>query len=69
MVEDALANGRVLDHRPDDFMLFGRAKSSKPLAPGQWFAPCGDIGFILKKDGRKWVVVTMLTRTGVRHAA
>lgn len=64
MVEDVIATGRVLNHRPKGFSLYGRKKSASSLAPGQWFAPCGDIGFILKKENNEWVVVTMLTRTG-----
>ena len=66
MVSKTISEGRVLNHRPDDFLLYGRARSTKQLAEGQWFAPCGDIGFILKRDGKEWIVVTMLTRTGVR---
>ena len=69
MVSKVVSEGRVLNHRPNDFLLFGRSKSTKPLAPGQWFAPCGDIGFILKREGKTWIVVTMLTRAGVRVAS
>lgn len=69
MVSRVISEGRLLTHRPDDFLLFGRPRSTKPLAPGQWFAPCGDIGFILKRDGKTWIVVTMLTRAGVRVAS
>lgn len=68
MVSKTISEGRVLNHRPADFILYGRAKRTKELAPGQWFAPCGDVGFILKKEGKTWIVVTMLTRAGVRYA-
>ena len=69
MVGKVIESGRLLSHRPDDFVLFGRKRSSKALPAGQWFAPCGDIGFILKRDGKRWIVVTMLTRSGARYAA
>lgn len=65
MVEKVISDGRLLNHRPKGFSLYGRAKSANVLAEGQWFAVCGDLGFILKKDGdRRWVVVTTLNRTG-----
>jgi hypothetical protein len=67
-VEKAVKERRLANHRPEGFVLYRRKKSARALPPGQWFAPCGeDVGFIIKKDGASWVVITTIVRVGVRR--
>lgn len=66
-IKRALKAGRELDHKPEGFVLYGR--KSNRLPAGQRFVQCtDDYGFILKPiEGDTHVVVTMITRAGVRR--
>lgn len=63
----AFAAGRIMDHRPKDFMLYGR--SNNQLPPGQRLALSenGTLAWILKRESYVDVVMTTLTRTGVNR--
>jgi hypothetical protein len=65
-VEKAIAEGRVFNHRPEGFVLYGR--KNRQLPGGQRFVQCDDdYGFIVKRDPLgDDIVLTMLTRVGVR---
>jgi hypothetical protein len=65
-VETAIAEGRVFNHRPEGFVLYGKKHNN--LSPGHRFVQChDDYGFIVKRDpAGDDIVVTMLTRAGVR---
>lgn len=62
----AFAAGRVRNHRPKSFMLYGR--NNRQLPPGQRFALNEEetLGWILKRDSQADIVMTTLTRTGGR---
>ena len=66
-VRRAFAEGRVRNHRPKHFLLFGR--SNKQLPAGQRLALNEDesIGWIVKREANADVVMTTLTRTGISH--
>lgn len=57
----------VLDHKPAGFILY-RDKRGGRLAPGQIFVrPHDDYGFIVKQTDTENVIVTMISRVGVRR--
>lgn len=65
LVRCGFETGQVIDHKPKNFLLYGRTKDALPR--GQRFVWCGDepqFGFIVerKPDGTD-VVMTTLTRT------
>lgn len=64
---DAFADGRVKDHRPKTFMLYGRRSNQLPA--GQRFAlnEDGTIGWIIQRESGRDVVMTTLTKTGVNR--
>jgi len=61
----AFAAGRVRNHRPEGFLLYGR--SNRQLPPGQRLALNEDetLAWILKRESNVDIVMTTLTRTGV----
>lgn len=61
----AFAAGRVRDHRPKTFILYGR--NNNKLPEGQRLALNEDesLAWILKRESDADVVMTTLTRTGV----
>lgn len=65
-VEAAFAAGRVFNHKPEGFILYGA--KNKNLPAGQRFVQCSDdYGFIVKREpGGDDIVITMLSRVGVR---
>lgn len=66
-VEESFRAGRVKDHRPKGFLLYGR--SNNQLPQGQRLALNEDesIGWIIKRERSSDVVLTTLTRTGVNR--
>lgn len=66
-VRTAFARGRVKNHRPKGFLLYGR--SNKQLPEGQRLALNENetIGWIVKREEKADVVLTTLTRTGVNR--
>lgn len=65
LVRCGFESGQSLDHKPKNFLLYGRTKVALP--PGQRFVWCGDeprFGFVIKRepDGTD-LVMTTLTRT------
>jgi hypothetical protein len=59
----AFAAGRIRNHRPKTFMLYGRSNNSLP--PGQRLALNEDesLAWILKRESGVDIVATTLTRT------
>jgi len=66
-VEKAIAERRILNHKPEGFVLYGT--KNKNLPAGQRFVQChDDYGFIIKREpSGDDIVLTMLTRVGVRQ--
>lgn len=66
-VAEALAEGKALRRKPQGFVLYKRRH--KELPPGQKFVQCDDesnYGFIVKTIPEGEIVVTTITRAGVR---
>ena len=63
----AFAAGRVKNHRPKGFLLYGRSNNQLPA--GQRLALNEDesLAWILKRESNTDVVMTTLTRTGVNR--
>lgn len=62
-----LENGLALNHKPQGFVLYKRKSAALP--PGQRFVRCEEdapYGFIVQRDRGKDVVLTTLSRVGVR---
>lgn len=67
-VRYALAEGKVLKRKPEGFVLYGQKNGSLPQ--GHRFVRCSDdsnYGFIIKRIEEEDVVITTLTRAGVRR--
>lgn len=66
-IREGMKNGRVFNHKPEGFVLYGRRSDRLPSS--QRFVLCdARYGFVIerKPDGRD-IVMTMLTRVGVRR--
>jgi len=63
-VEQALAEGRIANHKPKAFRLW-RARSKGKIPPGDRFVwdPSEKLGWIIRREGERDVVLTTLTRT------
>lgn len=64
-VRQAIAEGRILNHKPDGFVLYRQKR--RQLPDGQRFVYCDEsTGFIVKRlPGGEDIVVTTLTKVGV----
>ncbi len=63
----AFQAGRIKNHRPKDFMLYGRNNSQLPDGQRLALSEDGRIGWVLKREEETEVVMTTLTRTGVNR--
>lgn len=61
--------GRLSRVKPAAFTLYGE-KPNRQLDAGEWFVstPDGRRGFIVKRDGDEWIVVTALSRARAEAA-
>lgn len=67
-VSYALAERMTLKRKPEGFVLYGQ--KPEPLPPGHRFVRCSEdsnYGFIVKREEEHDIVVTTLTRAGVRR--
>lgn len=67
-VRSALAEGRELDRKPKGFVLYRRKDNRLP--EGQVFVRCDEesnYGFIIKREESEDVVMTTVTKAGVRR--
>lgn len=67
-VSDALSRGLETPYKPHGFVLYRRKKNTLP--EGQVFVRCDEdsnYGFIVKRGEEEDVVVTTLTKAGVRR--
>lgn len=66
-VRAAFQGGRISNHRPKDFMLYGRSNRQLPEGQRLALSEDGRTGWILKREDNAEVVMTTLTRTGVNR--
>jgi len=68
-VQVEIEAGRIGNHKPDAFLLWGERK--RQLENGERFVqtPDGSRGFIVKYDKPEWIVVTALSRARSEEAA
>lgn len=64
----AFASGRIRNHRPKDFMLYGRNNNQLPAGQRLALSEDGRTAWIIKRESDAEVVMTTLTRTGVNRA-
>jgi hypothetical protein len=62
----AISEGRIFNHKPNGFLLYGEKR--KQLPSEQRFVQCDEsYGFIIRRAPGEDIVLTMLSKAGVRR--